>query len=89
MTYTEEALLEYGAACAAAEREACAAECDARVFAKDGGGNLYRREATASQCATAIRNRGNNPPSPKASLPVVNPSEIGSLYLASISERNL
>lgn len=32
-----------------------AAICDARVFALDYGGNQYRREATASQCATAIR----------------------------------
>ena len=41
-----------------AEREACAKVCDARVFARDGGGNIYKREATASQCALAIRARG-------------------------------
>lgn len=40
-----------------AEREACAKVCDARVFALDNAGNQYRREATASQCAAAIRAR--------------------------------
>ncbi len=30
-------------------------ECDNRVFALDGGDNQFRREATASQCAQAIR----------------------------------
>lgn len=40
------------------EREACARVCDQRVFALDGGGNQYRREADASQCAFAIRARG-------------------------------
>jgi hypothetical protein len=39
------------------EREECAKVCDARVFAIDGAGNEYRREATASQCAAAIRAR--------------------------------
>lgn len=35
--------------------EACAKECDKLSFALDHGGNAYRREATASQCAAAIR----------------------------------
>jgi hypothetical protein len=35
--------------------ERCALECDMRVTAIDDGGNEYRREATASQCAAAIR----------------------------------
>lgn len=35
--------------------ERCARECDMRVTALDGGNNEYRREATASQCAAAIR----------------------------------
>jgi hypothetical protein len=46
------------AAAQADEREECAKVCDARVFALDGGANEYRREATASQCAAAIRARG-------------------------------
>jgi hypothetical protein len=48
----------FAALVAEKEREECAKECDARVFARDGGGNLYKREATASQCALAIRARG-------------------------------
>lgn len=37
------------------ERDACARQCDDMVFALDSSGNAYRREATASQCAKAIR----------------------------------
>lgn len=39
----------------AGEREACAKACDRLVTALDHGGKEYRREATASQCAAAIR----------------------------------
>lgn len=35
--------------------ELCAAICDGLVMALDNGGKEYRREATASQCAAAIR----------------------------------
>lgn len=35
--------------------EECAKVCDERVFAMDCGGHSYRREASASQCAAAIR----------------------------------
>lgn len=41
----------------AEEREACAKECDALVWAIDGGGNAYRRPADAEQCADNIRMR--------------------------------
>ena len=30
-------------------------ECDSRIYALDGGGNQFRREATASQCSAAIQ----------------------------------
>jgi hypothetical protein len=40
---------------ALAERERCAKMCDALVYAIDSGGNQYRREANAIQCAAAIR----------------------------------
>lgn len=40
------------------EREACAKECDARVYALDGAGDQYYRPAHADQCASAIRARG-------------------------------
>jgi hypothetical protein len=36
-------------------RERCAKMCDALVYAIDSGGNQYRREANAIQCAAAIR----------------------------------
>jgi hypothetical protein len=35
--------------------EEAARVCEALVYAKDHAGNEYRREATASQCAAAIR----------------------------------
>jgi hypothetical protein len=54
---TFEILERFAALVAEKEREECAKECDARVFARDGGGDLYKREATASQCALAIRAR--------------------------------
>ena len=37
------------------ERERAARVCDGLVHALDHAGNEYRREATASQCAAAIR----------------------------------
>jgi hypothetical protein len=37
--------------------EECAKVCDGLVYALDHAGNEYRREATASQCAAAIRAR--------------------------------
>jgi hypothetical protein len=37
------------------ERERCAKVCDALVYAIDNGGNQYRREANAIQCAAVIR----------------------------------
>jgi hypothetical protein len=42
-------------AATAAERERCAKVCDALVYAIDNGGNQYRREANAIQCAAVIR----------------------------------
>ena len=41
-----------------AERQRCALLCDAKVYAVDHGGHDYRREATALQCAAAIRQSG-------------------------------
>jgi hypothetical protein len=47
-------------------------ECDSRIYALDGGGNQFRREATASQCSAAIqgvyvrRYRAAYPDSPAA-----------------------
>lgn len=49
---------QFAALVAAKEREACTKLCDDKVFAIDHGGKQYRREATASQCADAIRARG-------------------------------
>ena len=57
-TEVQPEIIRFAALVAEREREDCAKECDARVFARDGGGNLYKREATASQCALAIRARG-------------------------------
>jgi len=48
-------MLAFGRACIAAERERCAKLCDGLTHALDIGGNAYRREAFASQCAAAIR----------------------------------
>ena len=42
-----------------AERERCAKVCDGLVYALDNAGNHYKREATASQCAAAIRQGGD------------------------------
>ena len=40
---------------AALVMDACARKCDRLSVALDHSGNTYRREATASQCASAIR----------------------------------
>ena len=50
-------LTKFAALVAAKAREACAKLCDDKVFAIDHSGKQYRREATASQCADAIRAR--------------------------------
>lgn len=41
-----------------AATEAAAKKCDGLVYAIDNGGNPYRREASASRCAAAIRGKG-------------------------------
>lgn len=40
------------------ERERCARVCENLVYALDNDGKQYRREATASKCADAIRQGG-------------------------------
>ncbi len=40
-----------------AEREACAVECDNRIWAIDDGGKKYFRPDHAERCAQAIRAR--------------------------------
>ena len=42
-------------AATAAERERAALVCEALTVALDNGGKPYKREASASQCAAAIR----------------------------------
>lgn len=41
-----------------AATETAAKKCDGLVYAIDNGGNQYRREASASRCAAAIRGKG-------------------------------
>jgi len=40
-----------------AATEAAAKKCEELVYAIDNGGNAYKREASASRCADAIRGR--------------------------------
>jgi hypothetical protein len=51
----DDAITAYGRQCYAAGMEAAAQKCDRLTTALDHGGNEYRREASASQCAAAIR----------------------------------
>lgn len=53
---TDRQIQAFAEAVRADERERCAAICDGLTHALDHGGNAYRREAFASQCAAAIRN---------------------------------
>ena len=56
ITYDHEIVTRMITEAVAAEREACAKVCDAEALF---GGNNGRKEAGASNCADAIRARGN------------------------------